>query len=230
MKISFNYKAIIAAVTLSVALLSCAKKQDYIVVDVSGLSLIHASPTIEKLDVYVDNTRATISDFGYGSKIDYLNAYSGNRKLTVTKKESGVALKSEFATLTVNKGYSLFVIDKLENIKFLLLEDDLAKPAAGKAKVRFVNLSPDSDPLNLAIDGKPTDLVTNKAFKEYSTFETIDPGNNVKFLVKNKNTGNVETFIADVKIEEGKIYTVYARGLKAATDETKLGVAVFTHK
>ncbi|WP_379086876.1 DUF4397 domain-containing protein [Pedobacter sp. UC225_65] len=146
MKISFNYKAIIAAVTLSVALLSCAKKQDYIVVDVSGLSLIHASPTIEKLDVYVDNTRATISDFGYGSKIDYLNAYSGNRKLTVTKKESGVALKSEFATLTVNKGYSLFVIDKLENIKFLLLEDDLAKPAAGKAKVRFVNLSPDSDP------------------------------------------------------------------------------------
>ncbi|WP_379086879.1 hypothetical protein [Pedobacter sp. UC225_65] len=48
--------------------------------------------------------------------------------------------------------------------------------------------------------------------------------------MKNKNTGNVETFIADVKIEEGKIYTVYARGLKAATDETKLGVAVFTHK
>lgn len=230
MKISINYKAIIAAVTLSVALLSCSKKQDYIVVDISGLSLIHASPTTEKLDVFVDNSRATINDFAYGSKIDYLNAYSGNRKVDVTKKGTGVTLKTDAIVLAPNKGYSLFVIDKLENIKFLLLEDDLAKPATGKAKIRFVNLSPDADALNLAIDGKPTDLFTNKAFKEYSTFEAIDPGDNIKFLVKNKTTGNVEASIADVKIEAGKIYTIYAKGLKAATDEMKLGAAVFTHK
>lgn len=230
MKISFNYKAIIAAVTLSVALLSCSKTQDYTVVDISGLSLIQASPTTEKLDVYVDNSKATVSDFVYGSKIDYLNAYSGNRVLRLSKKDAGVALKTEMVTLFTNKGYSLFVIDKLENVKFLLLEDDLTKPATGKARIRFVNLSADAEALNLAIEGKPTDLATNKAFKEYSDFETIDAGDNVKFIVKNKTTGNIETSIADVKIEAGKIYTIYVKGLKAATDDMKLGVAIFTHK
>ena len=230
MKISFNYKAIIAAVTISVALLSCSKTPEYTVVDISGLSLIHASPTTEKLDVYVDNSKATISDFAYGSKIDYLNAYSGNRTLRLSKKNAAVALRTDMVTLVTNKGYSLFVIDKLEDVKFLLLEDDLTKPATGKARIRFVNLSPDAAALNLAIEGKPTDLFTNKAFKEYSTFEDIDPGDNLKFNIKNKTTGNVETSIADVKIEAGKIYTIYAKGLKAATDDMKLGAAVFTHK
>lgn len=230
MKITINYKAIIAGIALSVVLASCLKKQDYTVVDISGLSVIHASPTTEKLDVFINNTRVTPTDFGFGFKGDYLNAYSGQRKFDVTKKNVPLSLRTDMFMLAPTKGYSLFVIDKLENVKFLLLEDDLAKPAANKAKVRFVNLSPDAEPLNLAIEGSTTDLFTNKAFKEYTTFEAITPGNNLKFIVKNKATGNVEAFIADVKIEEGKIYTIYAKGLKATTDETKFGVAIFTHK
>ncbi len=230
MKITKSYKAIIAMLALSVFFASCLKKQDYTVVDISGLSIIHASPTTEKLDVYINNTRATPTDFAFGDKGDYLNAYSGNRKFDVTKKNVPLSLRTDMFMLAPTKGYSLFLIDKLENIKFLLLEDDLTKPTAGKAKIRFVNLSPDAEALNLAIEGKPTDLFTNKAFKEYSTFETIDAGNNLKFLIKNKTTGNTETTIADVNIEAGKIYTLYAKGLKATTDETKFGAAIFTHK
>ncbi|MBC7565410.1 MAG: DUF4397 domain-containing protein [Pedobacter sp.] len=112
----------------------------------------------------------------------------------------------------------------------MFLEDDLAKPANGKAKVRFVNLSPDAPALNLSITGKETDLVTNKLFKEYSTFTEMDAAEKVTFNVKNKDTGALETSIADVKVDAGGIYTIWVKGLKSDTDSTKLGVAIFQHK
>jgi hypothetical protein len=231
MKLSINYKAIIAAFTLSLGLLSCAKNDDnYQPVEISGLSLIHASPTTEKLDVYLDNTKGSGTDFAFGTKIDYLNAYAGNRKFTVTKKDLTTSLKTEQFTLEPRVGYSLFVVGKLENIAFLLLKDDLVKPAEGKAKVRFVNLSPDAEALSLAIVGETTDLATNKAFKEFSAFETINAAEKVTFNVKNNTSGSVETSLTDVKIENGKVYTIYVKGLKSTSDETKFGAAIFTHK
>lgn len=230
MKISTTYKAILAAVTLSLGLLSCSKNTDYEPVDISGLSIIHASPTTEKLNVYVDNGLATFNEFSFGSKVDYLNAYSGNRKFDITKAGTNTSLKTEQLTLEPQIGYSLFVVDKLENIKFLLIKDDLTKPATGKARIRFVNLSPDAGALSLAINGQTTDLFTNKAFKEYSTFENIDAADKVTFNVKNATTNELETSLADIKIESGKIYTIYAKGLKATIDQTKFGAAIFTHK
>ncbi|WP_199118635.1 DUF4397 domain-containing protein [Pedobacter sp. ASV28] len=231
MKISFNYKALIAAVALSTGLFSCSKlDKDYEPIQVSGLSIIQASPTLEKLDVYVDNTKATGLDFSFGDKTDYLSAYSGNRVFNVTKKGNSNSLKGAQATLKPQIGYSLFVIDKLENINFLLLEDDLSKPATGKAKIRFVNLSPDAGALNLSINGATSDLFTNKLFKEYTTFQDIDPAEQMTFNVKDQATGTVVTVLANVKIEVGKVYTLYAKGLKANTDDTKFGATVFVHK
>jgi hypothetical protein len=230
MKISMRYKAILAAVTLSLGLLSCSKNTDYEPVDISGLSIIHASPTTQKLNVYVDNNLATFNEFSFGSKVDYLNAYSGSRKFDVAKAGTNTSLKTEQLTLEPQVGYSLFVVDKLENIQFLLLKDDLTKPATGKARIRFVNLSPDGGALSLAINGQATDLFTNKAFKEYSTFETIDAADKVTFNVKNATSSAIETTLVDTKIESGKIYTIYAKGLKATADDTKFGAAIFTHK
>jgi len=230
MKITFNYKALLAATALSLGLISCSKNDDYTPPAISGISIIHASPTTEKLDVFINNTKISVNDFSFGTKMDYLNAYSGNRKFDVTKTGTTTSLKSESFTLEPQEGYSLFVINKLENISFLFLKDDFTQPATGKARIRFVNLSPDAEALNLAIAGSATDLFTNKAFKEYSTFESIDAAEKVTFNIKNKTTGANEVVLADVKIEAGKVYTIYAKGLKATADATKFGAAIFTHK
>ena len=230
MKISNTYKAIIALIILSASLMSCMKNQDYTPIEIAGLSVIHASPTTEQLNVYADNNLTTAGEFSFGTKLDYVNAYAGSRTFTVTRKGSTTALNSARFTLDKEVGYSLFVIDKLESIKLLFLKDDLAKPTAGKAKIRFVNLSPDASALNLAIGGQTTDLFTNKIFKEYTTFDEITAADKVTFNVKNNATGEIEATLAGVKIEDGKIYTIYAKGLKANIDNTKFGLAIFTHK
>jgi hypothetical protein len=111
-----------------------------------------------------------------------------------------------------------------------MVKDDLTAPASGKARVRFVHLSPDAPAFNLAIAGKDTDLFTDKSFKGYTDFVDIDPAEKVTFNVKNKVNGAIAASIADVKIEANKIYTVWVKGLVAATDNTKLGVEVFVHR
>jgi hypothetical protein len=231
MKISLKTTTLLAALVITLGLSSCMKDDfENTPISISGLSLVHASPTTEKLDVYIDNTRASIDDFAFGNKMDYLRAYSGDRTITVTKKGLTTRLTSDVVKLVPDFGYTVFVVDKFEAIDLLTLQDDLALPAAGKAKVRFVNLSPDGGALNLAINGAATDLADNRAFKEFSAFVPVDAAENVTFNVKNKATGAVEATISGVKIEDGKIYTIYAKGLKANADDTRFGAAIFTHK
>ncbi|HMI00986.1 MAG TPA: DUF4397 domain-containing protein [Pedobacter sp.] len=224
-------RTFIALATLSVTLTACSKDDDDITPpQISGVSVIHASPTTEKLDFYVENVKANNEDFAYTDKIDYLNLYSGTRRLVIAKKGGTTALLTEDFPLEPQKGYSLFVCDKFETIKFLMIKDDLTAPASGKARVRFVHMSPDAPALNLAIAGKDTDLFTDKSFKGYTDFVDIDPAEKVTFNVKNKDGGAIAASIADVEIKADKIYTVWVKGLKAATDDTKLGVEVFMHK
>lgn len=226
-----NYKAIFAVFALFVTLASCSKSTST-PVQATYPSVINAVPSTESLDVFFNGTRVNNVDFAFGTKLDYGRQFiAGSYRIDVSKKGATVSLKNDIVTMEPNLAYSIFVIDKLENVKFLTLKDDLSTPATGKAKVRFVNLSPDSDPLDLAVVGKTDPLTTNKAFKEYGNFETIDAAAKVTFNVKNKATGAVLATLTDVNIESQKIYTIYAKGLKAATEgPTVFGAAIFTHK
>lgn len=228
MKLSIN---IIVAFIISILLTSCAKRDPEPLSDVSGLSIVNASPSTEKVDVYVDNTKITNSPTGFtfGDKIDYLSAYSGNRRMTVTRKDSNVPLRTELFSLEPQFGYTLFIIDRFADIKFMLLPDNLTKPVKGKASVRFANLSPDSEPLTLSVENN-TAFITNISFKDYSNAILVDTGDKVTFEVREHRTGNLVLSLSDVKIEDQKIYTIYVKGLKAASDDTKLGVAIYTHK
>ncbi|MGF1922564.1 MAG: DUF4397 domain-containing protein [Bacteroidia bacterium] len=228
MKLSIN---IIVAFIISILLTSCAKRDPEPLSDVSGLSIVNASPSTEKVDVYVDNTKITNSPTGFtfGDKIDYLSAYSGNRRMTVTRKDSSVPLRTELFSLEPQFGYTLFIIDRFADIKFMLLPDNLTKPVKGKASVRFANLSPDSEPLTLSVENN-TAFITNISFKDYSNAILVDTGDKVTFEVREHRTGNLVLSLSDVKIEDQKIYTIYVKGLKAASDDTKLGVAIYTHK
>lgn len=229
MKISLNYKSIIIALFVAIGFLSCKKDGSEQLIDLSGLSVVNASPSKESLEVYVDNTKVTGSDFTFGSKIDYLTAYSGRRIITVKQKGADKTLITEPFILDPQYGYSLFIVDRFPDVKLMLLPDNLTKPPKGKASVRFANLSPDSDPLTLSVEGNPA-LITNIAFKNYSNAIFIDYGNSITFQVREHSTANLVASLPDIKVEEGKIYTIYVNGLKSAKDEMKLGAAIYTHK
>lgn len=226
------FKTFIAVLAVSVVFVACSKDR-YETVQVAGLSMINAFPAPDSLDFYVDQTRVNnYKAFKFNSKIDYQNLFPGNRALSIAKRGSNKALASERFNLVSGVGYSIFVLDTVNTNtkKFLLTQDDLSVPAADKAKVRFINLSSDAPALSLRINGKDADLFTGKAFYEYTSFTSVDPGASVTFNI-NDATGATKTTLPNVKIESGKIYTVYAKGISTATiDSLKLGAAIYTHK
>lgn len=235
MKISNNLKTIsktlLAVVAVSAVFVSCTKDRiDYTPQPLSIMGVIHASPTTEKLDFYVGETKANRDDFAYTNKINYLQIYSGDRDVKITKKGSTATVLTKKLTLADQMAYSLFVVNEFDKVEFLLVKDSVTMAGAGKAKLRFMNLSADAPALSLNIVGKDAPVATNKLFKEYSTFESIDAGDKVTFKVKNGEGVEVATLV-DQKIEQGKIYTIWVKGLKSATtDEMKVGAVIYTHE
>ncbi|RZL16871.1 MAG: DUF4397 domain-containing protein, partial [Pedobacter sp.] len=182
------FKTILFLTIVTTVLSSCLK-QDSEPVQISGLNIVQASPGPDVFDVFIGNRKANTEDFTYGAKIGYLNVIPGSRSFTLTKKDNASIMLSGELSIDKQEGYSLFVIDVPTSMKLLLLKDDLKKPATGKATIRFVNLSLNAPAQNLAIDGMPNDIADNRQFKDYTEFQSIDPGNTVNFTLKNKASG-----------------------------------------
>ncbi|RYD77677.1 MAG: DUF4397 domain-containing protein [Sphingobacteriales bacterium] len=228
-KFSTTTKIILALLAVTIFLSACKKDWDESnTITVAGIGFVHASPGTGALDFIVDNQRANNKDFNYTNDLGYYGAYPGSRLFGITKKDSLRLLNTANVTLRSGLFYSAFVVDVLPAPKILVVEDDLTAPATGKAKIRFINLSPDAPSLDLAVEGANTALVTAKAYKEASPFISIDPAVSYNFQIKESN--NVTATLPATKIEAGKIYTLWAKGLKSKTDSTKFGLSILTNK
>ncbi|WP_129717952.1 DUF4397 domain-containing protein [Pedobacter sp. SYP-B3415] len=220
-------KVLIAGAALASVLTACKRNDNYEDLQASGIAMIHASPDAPSLDFIVDNTRANQREFKLDSAIHYLAAYPGTRRFGVTNRGSSTFLAQNNYSLTPGKFYSAFVINKLSNIDLLVTEDKLVAPASGKARVRFINLSPDAAALDLTITGREGKLATAKAFKEIADFADIDPGEGLTLEIAESANPAVKATRPTVSLSAGKVYTIWAKGLKSSTaDSTKLGISM----
>ncbi|RFZ90252.1 DUF4397 domain-containing protein [Mucilaginibacter conchicola] len=228
-------KVLFAALGLmigSTLLTSCGKDNNSPapVPAIANLALYHASPGSPELTFRINGSANQLKDFTYSKFLPYVNIQEGNYEFSFTKKDATDVLSKLSTSIKKDKFYTLHVTDVTSKQTIVVTEDDLTAPAADKAKIRFVNLSPDAGALDVTISGKTDPLFKNAAFKSASTFAAADPGAEVTFQVTETTKTTVLAKVEKVKIEKGKIYTIYANGLKAATDATKLSVNVVTNK
>lgn len=231
-------KIIFSLLALTIFVSSCKKDWgDSSSTTVAGIGFVHASPGTGALDFIVNNQKANNKDFTYTNDLGYFGVYPGSLLFGVVKKDSTRYLTTSNVTLRSGLFYSAFVIDVLPAPKILVVEDDLKAPETDKAKVRFINLSPDSKPFDLEVHN--TDpaaltasfmLTTNKAYKDVISFTSINPSISYKFELKETGSAIPVATISNIKIEKGKIYTIWAKGLKTATDSTKLSLGIITNK
>lgn len=224
--VGLSTKIVCALFAVTLTFSACKKDWNNDPIEAAGIGFVHASPGTAALDYILDNQK--IGSFTYTNDRGYFAAYPGTRLVGVSKKDSLKYLTNGTAALRSGSFYSVFVVDTLKSTKLLLVEDDLKAPETDKAKVRFINLSPGSSPLDLAVEGNATALFTAKAFKEFTPFTSINPSESYTFQVK--QAGNVTATLPAVKIEKGKIYTIWAKGLSSATDSTKFGLSIMTNK
>lgn len=223
---STTAKIILSLFAIALTITACKKDFNNDPIEAAGIGFVHASPGTGPLDFILDNQK--INFFSYTKDLGYYAAYPGTRLVGVAKKDSLKYVTTATAGLKSGFFYSVFVVDTLKSTKLLILEDDLKAPETDKAKVRFVNLSPGTATYDLAVAGTDAPLFTAKAFKEFTTFTNIAPNDSYTFQLK--QSGTVKVSLPAIKIEKGKIYTIWAKGLTSKTDSTGLGLSVMTNK
>jgi len=138
---------------------------------------------------------------------------------------AGAAIVSGSANLAGGQAYSLVAVGQEGNVDTLALTDDLTAPPAGKAKVRFVHASPNAPAVDVSVTGAAEPLFTNVAFKNASSYQTVDAGT-VNLQVSPTGTSNVVLTLPSITLNDGTVYTIYAVGLAGGQPPLQALIAV----
>jgi hypothetical protein len=215
---------------------SCVKKVDEpLTVKTYGkIQVYHAAVDAPAIDFIVDGKKVNTDSLAYPKGIPYYDAelLTGKKntyKVVAAKNSQSVSVDSLTMT-NADKGYSVFVYqdkDAAKTVRTLYVPDDLLAPPAGKAKVRLVQLISD---FSVSMDAQfvaPKAAATaaidyaSLTFPKITDFIYLPKGTyDLKFKLSGQTTTPI-TF-TDITVEEGKIYTLVARGLSnVATTATK---------
>lgn len=195
-----------------------------LVAETSEVMVIHASPDAPAVDLIVDGATAG-SGLTFPNNTGYLDVASGvrNIKVAATADNNIVAIDANvgFDPMT---SYSVFAVGELATIEPLVLEDNLTSPASGFAHVRFVHLSPDAPAVDIAQTGGGV-VFSNVAFKGSIDFTPL-PAATYDLEVRVAGTSNVVLSLPGIALEDGKIYTVFARGFVGGSGDQALNAQI----
>lgn len=189
----------------------------------------HASPNAPAVDLLIDNNKVNTTGLGFPNNTGYLNVESGKRNIKVTASGTLTNVITADLDLMGERSYSIFAVDSLSKISALVLEDNLAAPAAGKAHVRFIHLSPDAPAVDIAVASSGAVVFGNKSFKEFTPFTPLDAGT-YNLDVREAGTSTVALVLPAITLEAGKIYTVFAKGFLGGTGVQALGAEIIVNK
>ncbi|MCF2492852.1 DUF4397 domain-containing protein [Dyadobacter chenhuakuii] len=229
------------------ATLASCKDTSYLDIDAAKrpplsayISFVNARPVNSALSFWTFTDKITPTPVAVNKASDYYPTVFGNVQINFTEG-TNTSYKASYqfgnsATFTatgrpngpIATFYHTVIAARTENNKsdsLILFYDDLKAPEAGKAKLRFVNLSPGAGTLNVLSNGKAlfsnvaygraaNSALSGEAFSAWSLgpFQSINPGPHALTL---SNTANGTTLgaVGNFNLEAGKIYTVFTSGL-----------------
>jgi len=199
---------------------------------------VHAVPGLAPVDVFAGDGKAFD-----GVIYKYVTAYrempsaSAPFRLRLAGQEAAEPLAQ--ATKSFGTGHHHTIIalpaggsgifSKGEGVELRFVADEFEPPAAGKARVRVVNASPDLGEVDVYATGRAVPLLKGAksgAVTAYSEADAADAGIEVRRAGENITTLSVPT----QKIEAGRLYTIFIVGgtkgtarLEAFVVEDQLG-------
>lgn len=179
----------------------------------------HASPDAPAVDILVNGAKA-LSGVSFPVASDYLPLLNGAVNLKVNVAGTSTTVINADLTLAARKAYSVFAVDLVAMLMPLVVEDDLRAPAAGKAKLRAIHLSPDAPKVDVWVNGSK--VLTDVPFKAASSYLEVPAGvTDVKIAVAGTTT---VVLSATPTLKAGEIYTAAAVGTLKAVPSKPLSL------
>jgi hypothetical protein len=259
-------KSIVIIIVLASIFFSCKKTTtiyETAAADSSYLSITNASPSISNLLFYVDNNFIHLPDspFAFGSttfatyvnngneinptvqNIPYIKIPAGYRQLSfksLSSSSGGSFLMNNYFRLGVN--YSLFITDTITHgqAQCVLLQDNIGTTDSTHGLIRFLNLSPDSPPLDLyafiyaGADGYKVSSSCNYLPNDYNAVLQAQSFSSIVaapyyFVATEAGTDNI--ILEGGFVVRGKsINTIYAKGFVSGTGPSAVDVGIITYQ
>lgn len=164
---------------------------------------------------YVNEVRLGTQSVGYGAASTYETTSTSNLRFSFNDAGTTTINSTVTGRLEIGGNYSFYYFKTTGNNNAILpLRDDVAVPAAGNAKVRFLHLNSfiaNTFPLTITVQGSSTALVSSITADYYTNFYEVDATS--KFTI----TGLTNPIsFNDITLVAGKIYTIWLGGTSSA--------------
>lgn len=176
--------------------------------------IFHAAPDAPNVDVYINGTRI-LKDFSYKEATDYLTLPPGKYQIDVYPTGNmTTTVISRKVQVGSGKLYTMAIAGIAKNLR-LIPHEDFPYVPQGEAKIRFINLSPDTAQVDFAV--KNSDIVfPNVSFRKNTDYINVTPMQ-VDFEIRTAGTKEIALSLPDVTLQPNTTYTVYLIGLSDGT-------------
>ncbi|MEH7455462.1 DUF4397 domain-containing protein [Gottfriedia acidiceleris] len=151
-------------------------KQDKIIKqNLAFIRLVNVLPKKISLDIYINRTKF-ISNLTFKESTHYLALPSGVHFVEIFKtNDQSKPIHSEQISLLAEQNYTIAIGNNLDQISLFSYMDNHTLPQ-GEAKIRFINLSPNSPNLDFAVKAGEGDVVfPNVPYRKASEYLPISP-------------------------------------------------------
>lgn len=192
----------------------------------SYLLVTHASPDAPGVDLLIDN-QVVGTNLTYPNNTGYVKIDDGMRNVKVNVTGTSTTVINADLNFEKNEYYSVFANDSVSKLGALVLNDDLATPAAGKAHVRFVHLSPNAPAVDITTSTGAV-VFGDYVLREASAFTPLDAAT-YNLEVRLAGTSTVVLALGNITVEAGKIYTIFAKGFVGGAGAQALGAQIIVN-
>lgn len=194
------------------------------------LNIINVSPDLYPVDLYIALRKQNARSYTYAVPSGYLSLSSLATPLEIrTTRNPAIIFTKNDTSLIVNIKYSLFVTGLVsDNTRSTIFVTDTdAIPTVGRGKVRFINASARSANVDVYANG--TLAFKNQGFKSVSRYLELTAGV-YDLKIYAVNTTSVLADLPNTTIQDGRLYTLYTRGVVGRTDSAAFAAGLITNR
>lgn len=175
------------------------------------IRILHASPNSPPVDVYA-NGNLIARNLAYRNFTPFIKVMPGKYNIKVYK--AGTLIKPVIDTNIILKPSQIYTAaarGKLADINLQLIPEEKINMLPDKANIRFVHLSPDSPPVDIALPNNKI-IFSNVSYGNKTNYISVNPGN-YTIYVKPSGMDKVVLTVPNIILKPNQNYSIYAIGL-----------------